>query len=97
MNEETFLEKYPEFKGEIWDNEHSPHIDCKDVKEILDKHFVSRKHLAIDNIKYGEFQGLLKYFIAKQKVKDILEREHEGYDSIPKWVRKLIINKLGLE
>ena len=65
MNEETsFNKRYPEFNG-------VPLFPYKkQIGEIIDKHFVSRKHLAIDNIKYGEFQGLLKYYIPKQDVKD---------------------------
>jgi hypothetical protein len=90
MEDNTFLTKYPEFKGKRWTSSnywlgYTPHEDAlyvKDVEEILDKHFV-RKHKLLsymNTIPNEELNKILKLpnrFIEKEKVKKVIMKRYE--------------------
>ena len=59
---------------------------------------VEQFNLDIDLKNYpNRFLANTSDLISKQKIKYILEIVHEGYDPIPKWVKKLLNDELKLD
>ena len=107
MTEETFLDKYPEFK-EVYDKVistvYSPNNLCIDLIKVLDKNFV-RKEDVMKQMVFEMDQGEMepravkinhKRFIAEYTVKQAIDEIKEGNFSGRNW-KKILKKELGLE